>query len=110
MVSRGRYSRSRPPTVATTPDSAKRQPQTPGPDRRVQEAAIAAVADIGGGDSAWALVVALNDDDPALREQTVYALGSIGGEAAIVLLQQALADDHDFIREAAEEALEELSD
>lgn len=43
-------------------------------------------------ESALALIVALNDEDPSLREHAVDALGEIGVETAIRLLQQALGD------------------
>lgn len=79
-------------------------------ERRVRAAAIDAIAQIGGEESAWTLAVSLADNDPSLREQAIYALEEIGGDAAGVILQQALGDEHDSVRGAAAEALEELAD
>ena len=74
----------------------------------VREAAIVAMAEIGGDDAARAVAPALHDDDVAIREEAVEALGDIGGEVAIRFLQQALSDHHRPVREAAEDNLVKL--
>jgi len=53
----------------------------------VREAAIAALAEIGGDDAARALATALNDESASLREDAVDALDEIGGETATRLLR-----------------------
>lgn len=79
------------------------------PDKRVREAAIESLADLGGMESVWALSVVLNDSDPAMRIDAIDALGEIGGQDVIRLLQTAMADDNHIVREAAAEWLTELT-
>ena len=73
------------------------------------EAAVDALANIGGDQAAQVLATALEDEDSSVREEAVEALGEIGGEAAIDLLEQALSYEDESIRETAAEMLTELT-
>ena len=75
----------------------------------MREAAVDALAEIGGDKAAQVLAVALEDEDSSVREEAVEALGEIGGETAIRLLEQALADEDESIRETAADILAQLT-
>ena len=79
------------------------------PDAQVRRAAVQAIGDIGGDESASLLAFALRDPDPGLREDAVYALLDVGGGHAVLALQLALDDERPAVRSAAAEVLEELS-
>ena len=72
------------------------------------ETAIEAFTDIGGGQSAAALTVALEDADVSLRVEVVEALADIGGDVAMRILPQALQNQDNSVRQAVTEALAEL--
>ena len=78
------------------------------PDKAAAEVKIEAFTEIGGGQSAGALAVALQDADASLRVEAIEALADIGGETAMRLLSQALEDQDNAVRKAANEALTEL--
>lgn len=79
------------------------------PDRRVREAAVEAVGEIGGPEAMEAVAVALTDPDLGVRQCAVDALGRIGGDGSLRLLHGLATDAHPLIRAAATDNLEELN-
>ena len=70
-------------------------------DRRVRNAAIEALTDVGGDGALEVLRAAVHDSDPRLRENVVYAARRIGGQAAETVVEMLLADPSEAVREAA---------
>ena len=71
-------------------------------------AAVEALGEIGGPESAQFLGVALKDEDEDVRQAAIAALAHIGGDRAAQVLAIALDDEDEWFREEAVEALGEI--
>ena len=77
-------------------------------DEDVRQAAVEALATLGGAGAAEALEIALRDQESWIREEAIEALEAIGGDRAAQSLVVALQDEDADLREQAVEALGEL--
>ncbi|MBI5101460.1 MAG: HEAT repeat domain-containing protein [Nitrospirae bacterium] len=74
----------------------------------VQESAVAALSNLGGGFSDDQLLEMLRDDDPVLRRNTAMLLGKMRSSGLVMELGFALKDSDRMVRQSVVEALSSI--